>query len=59
MRKLQKLATKLKMHEKDMYPAVEKFLKTKRIVDAQINRLVYNLYGLTKEEIEVVEELND
>ena len=26
-----------------------------RIVDAQIDRLVYDLYGLTDEEIEVVE----
>ena len=26
-----------------------------RIVDAQIDRLVYDLYGLTEEEIEVVE----
>ena len=27
-----------------------------KIVDAQINRLVYDLYGRTEEEIEVVEE---
>ena len=26
-----------------------------RIVDAQIDRLVYDLYGLTEEEMEVVE----
>ncbi len=45
------------MHEKELYPAVEKFLRTKRIVDAQIDidRLVYDLYGLTEEEIKVVE----
>jgi len=42
------------MHEKDMYPGVEKFLKTKRIVDAQIDKLVYDLYGLT-EEVKVLE----
>ena len=30
-----------------------------KIVDAQIDRLVYDLYGLTEDEIEVVEELND
>jgi hypothetical protein len=30
-----------------------------KIVDAQIDRLVYELYGLTEDEIEVVEELND
>ena len=27
-----------------------------RIVDAQIDRLVYDLYGLTEEEIEIVEK---
>jgi hypothetical protein len=27
-----------------------------RIVDAQIDRLVYELYGLTEEEVKVVEE---
>ena len=27
-----------------------------RIVDAQIDRLVYDLYGLTEEEIRIVEE---
>ena len=27
-----------------------------RIVDAQIDRLVYDLYGLTEEEVRVVEE---
>ena len=27
-----------------------------RIVDAQIDRLVYDLYGLTEEEVKVVEE---
>jgi predicted ATP-grasp superfamily ATP-dependent carboligase len=88
------------MHEKDLYPAVQNFLKTQknclleyvgnelsrkrrknknllelqkkhhetrmeqdkelyerqiRIVDAQIDRLVYELYGRTEEEIEVVE----
>jgi hypothetical protein len=26
-----------------------------KIVDAQIDRLVYDLYGLTEEEVEVVE----
>ena len=28
-----------------------------RIVDAQIDRLVYDLYELTEEEIEIVEKL--
>jgi hypothetical protein len=42
------------MHEKDLYPAVEKFLKSKRVVDTQIDRLVYD--GLTEEVIKVVEE---
>jgi hypothetical protein len=27
-----------------------------RIVDAQIDRLIYDLYGLTEEEIEIVEK---
>lgn len=27
-----------------------------KIVDAQIDRLVYDLYGLTEEEIEIVEK---
>ena len=27
-----------------------------KIVDAQIDRMVYDLYGLTKEEIKVVKE---
>ncbi|NQE53897.1 hypothetical protein C5S29_09915 [ANME-1 cluster archaeon GoMg3.2] len=27
-----------------------------RIVDAQIDKLVYELYGLTEEEVKVVEE---
>ena len=27
-----------------------------RIVDAQIDRLVYDLYGLTEEEVKVVEK---
>ena len=89
-----------KMYEKNLYPAVEKFLKTQKnclseyvgselslkrgitknmlelqkkyletrmerdkelyerqikVVDAQIDRLVYDLYGLTEEEMKVVE----
>ena len=35
--------------DKDLYERQIKF------VDAQIDRLVYDLYGLTKEEIKVVE----
>jgi len=27
-----------------------------KVVDAQIDRLVYDLYGLTEEEIEIVEK---
>ena len=89
------------MHEKDLYPAVENFLKTQkncpaeyvgtelslkrgktknmfelqkkyhdarmeqdkaiykrqiRIVDTQIDRRVYDLYGLTEDEVKEVEE---
>lgn len=36
--------------DKELYERVVK------IVDVQIDRLVYELYGLTEEEIEVVEE---
>ncbi len=89
------------MHEKDLYPAVQNFLRTQknclsgyvgtalslkrgitkkmlelqkkhhdvrmeqdkelykgqiRIVDTQIDRRVYDLYGLTEENVKVVEE---
>jgi len=37
------------MRDKELY---ERQIK---LVDAQIDRLVYDLYGLTEEEIEVVE----
>ena len=33
----------------------ELFERQVKIVDAQIDRLVYDLYGLTEEEIKVVE----
>jgi predicted ATP-grasp superfamily ATP-dependent carboligase len=91
----------LKMYEKNLYPAVEKFLRTQKnclseyvgnelslkreiiknmleqqkkyhdarmdrdkelyerqikVVDAQIDRRVYGLYGLTEEEVKVVEK---
>jgi len=38
------------MRDKELY---ERQIK---IVDAQIDRLVYDLYGLTEEEIEIVEK---
>ena len=34
----------------------ELFERQVKIVDAQIDRLVYDLYGLTEEEIRIVEE---
>ena len=97
---LQECIAKLKLYEKNMYPAVEKFLRTQKnclseyvgnelslrrgitknmlelqkkyhearmdgdkelyerqikFVDAQIDGLIYDLYGLTEEEVKVVE----
>jgi hypothetical protein len=44
-----------KHHEARMERDKELFERQIRIVDAQIDRLVYELYGLTEEEIRVVE----
>ena len=98
---LQECIAKLKMYEKNLYPAVEKILRTQKnclseyvgnelslrrgitknmlelqkkyqdtrmerdkelyerqikIVDAQIDRRVYDLYGLAEEEVKMVEK---
>ncbi len=44
-----------KHHETRMGRDKELHEQQIRIVDAQIDRLVYDLYGLTEEEIKVVE----
>jgi hypothetical protein len=50
MLKLQKKYREARMErDKELYE------RQIRIVDAQIDRLVYDLYGLTEEEVKVVE----
>jgi hypothetical protein len=44
-----------KHHEARMERDKELYERQIRIVDAQIDRRVYDLYGVTEEEIEVVE----
>ncbi|MEA3385519.1 MAG: TaqI-like C-terminal specificity domain-containing protein, partial [Thermodesulfobacteriota bacterium] len=48
-----------KYHEARMEQDTELYERRIKIVDAQIDRLVYELYGLTEGEIEVVEGGND
>ncbi|MEA2052076.1 MAG: Eco57I restriction-modification methylase domain-containing protein, partial [Euryarchaeota archaeon] len=50
------LELKRKYHEMRMEQDKELYERQIKIVDAQIDRLVYDLYGLTGEEIKVVEE---
>ena len=45
-----------KHHGARMEQDTELYERQIKIVDAQIDRLVYDLYGLTEEEIEVVED---
>jgi len=44
-----------KYHETRMERDKELYERRIKIVDAQIDRLVYDLYGLTEEEVKVVE----
>jgi len=44
-----------KHHEARMERDKELYERQIKIVDAQIDRLVYDLYGLTEEEVKVVE----
>ena len=44
-----------KHHEAKMDQDKELYERQMKIVDAQIDRLVYDLYGLTEEEMKVVE----
>ena len=45
-----------KYHETRMDRDKEIYERQIKIVDAQIDRLVYDLYGLTEEEVKVVEK---
>jgi Cys-tRNA synthase (O-phospho-L-seryl-tRNA:Cys-tRNA synthase) len=45
-----------KHHEAKMDQDKELYERQIKLVDAQIDRLVYDLYGLTEEEIEIVEK---
>ena len=45
-----------KHHEARMERDKELYERQIKIVDTQIDRLVYELYGLTEEEIEIVEK---
>ncbi len=50
------LGLQRKYHEARMDSDKELYERQIRIVDAQIDRQVYELYRLTEEEIEIVEE---
>ena len=45
-----------KHHESKMERDKELYERQIKLVDAQIDRRVYDLYGLTEEEIEIVEK---
>ncbi len=45
-----------KYHDAKMEGDKELYERQIKIVDAQIDKLVYDLYGLTEEEIRIVEE---
>ena len=53
---LQMLERKKKYHEMRMEQDNELYERQIKLVDAQIDRRVYDLYGLTDEEIEIVEK---
>jgi hypothetical protein len=46
-----------KYHDARMDRDKEIYERQIKMVDAQIDRLVYDLYGLTEEEIEIIEEV--
>ncbi|MCK4732515.1 MAG: hypothetical protein KAT65_08655 [Methanophagales archaeon] len=50
------LELKRKYHETRMEQDKELYERQIKFVDAQIDRLVYDLYGLTEEEVKVVKE---
>jgi len=51
-----RLEPQKKHHEARMDRDKELYERQIKIVDAQIDRLVYDLYGLTEDEIEIVEK---
>ncbi len=53
---LQMLERKKKYREMRMERDKELYDRQIRVADAQIDKLVYELYGLTDEEIEIVEK---
>ena len=55
MRRLSCLSSRTKYNKARMDRDKELYERQIRIVDAQIDRLVYDLYGLTEEEVRVVE----
>jgi Cys-tRNA synthase (O-phospho-L-seryl-tRNA:Cys-tRNA synthase) len=52
---LQMLELQKKYHEARMERDKELYERQIKVIDAQIDRLVYALYGLTEEEIAIVE----
>ena len=53
---LQMLELQKKHHESKMERDKELYDRQIKLVNSQIDRRVYDLYGLTDEEIEIVEE---
>ena len=53
---LQMLELQNKDHDARMEQDKELYERQIKLVDTQIDRLVYDLYGLTDEEIEIVEK---
>ena len=56
MRRYKELEPQKKYHETRMERDKELYERQIRIVDAQIDGVVYGLYGLTEEEVKVMEE---
>ena len=56
MLRLRMLERQNKTHDARMERDKELYERQTKIVDAQIDRLVYDLYGLTEEEVRVVGE---
>ena len=53
---LQMLELQKKHHDARMERDKELYERQIKLVDAQIDKLVYELYGLTDEEIEIIEK---
>ena len=52
---IRKLELRKKYHDTRLDQDKELYERQIKLVDAQMDRLVYDLYGLTEEEIKVVE----